>query len=71
MSDGTETTLEVRQTGLANAAATFELGQRIFTADRWPPPYRSVGFGQEQPRVDVTRNLAHYPEYVRRRGEVA
>lgn len=41
MSDDTENAIEVRQMVLADVAPTFELGQQIFTADRWPTLYRT------------------------------
>jgi ribosomal protein S18 acetylase RimI-like enzyme len=36
-----DTTVDVRQMELADVAPTFELGQRLFTADRWPTLYRT------------------------------
>ena len=33
--------VEIRQMGLADVAPTFELGQQLFTADRWPTLYRT------------------------------
>lgn len=34
-------TLLIREMELADVAPTYELGQRIFTADRWPTLYRT------------------------------
>jgi ribosomal protein S18 acetylase RimI-like enzyme len=33
--------VEIRQMELADLPATFELGQKLFTADRWPTLYRT------------------------------
>ncbi len=40
MNDSSHTSVEVRQMELADVPATFELGQQLFTADRWPTLYR-------------------------------
>ena len=40
MDNGTAS-VEIRQMELADVAATFELGQQLFTADRWPTLYRT------------------------------
>jgi len=41
LSDGTKNNVEVRQMELVDVAPTFELGQELFTADRWPTLYRT------------------------------
>jgi ribosomal protein S18 acetylase RimI-like enzyme len=36
-----ENNVDIRQMELADVAPTFELGQQLFTADRWPTLYRT------------------------------
>ena len=36
-----EDSVEIRQMKIADVAPTFELGQSLFTADRWPTLYRT------------------------------
>jgi ribosomal protein S18 acetylase RimI-like enzyme len=41
LNDSIEPAVEVRQMELVDVAPTYELGQQIFTADRWPTLYRT------------------------------
>lgn len=41
MEHATDTTIEIRQMELADVAPTYGLGQKLFTADRWPTLYRT------------------------------
>ena len=41
MNDSFDAHVEVRQMELVDVAPTFQLGQQIFTADRWPTLYRT------------------------------
>ena len=41
MIESTENDVEVRQMELVDVAPTYELGQKLFTADRWPTLYRT------------------------------
>lgn len=55
-----EDAVEIRQMELADVAPTFELGQTLFTADRWPTLYRTWDeyevvslYANERPRCVV------------------
>jgi len=41
MNEVAETTTVIREMELADLAPTYELGQKLFTADRWPTLYRT------------------------------
>jgi ribosomal protein S18 acetylase RimI-like enzyme len=41
MDDPTPPPADIRQMELADVAPTYELGQKLFTADRWPTLYRT------------------------------
>lgn len=41
MNQGLSYDFEIRQMELADVAPTFELGEELFTADRWPTLYRT------------------------------
>lgn len=41
MNTSREPSIEIRQMELKDVAPTFELGQTLFTADRWPTLYRT------------------------------
>jgi ribosomal protein S18 acetylase RimI-like enzyme len=40
MTEPANSQIEIRQMELADLPATFELGEQLFTADRWPTLYR-------------------------------
>lgn len=41
MNESFDVQVEIRQMELTDVAPTFELGQQLFTADRWPTLYRT------------------------------
>jgi ribosomal protein S18 acetylase RimI-like enzyme len=41
LSDANDTAVEIRQMELVDVAPTYELGQELFTAERWPTLYRT------------------------------
>lgn len=67
MSNSTESTVEVRQMELADLAPTYELGQQIFTADRWPTLYRTW---DEYEVVSLYANERRNCLVADRRGEI-